>query len=94
MKPINFKNNTYIEFGKEVHDKDTKFKAGDHVTISKYKKCFAKGYTPNWSEKIFVIKKIKNTVHGLMLLMILMVRKLLEHFMKKNCKRQIKKNLE
>ena len=23
---------------------------------------FAKGYTPNWSEEIFIIKKIKNTV--------------------------------
>ena len=32
------------------------------MRISKYKKIFAKGYTPNWSEKIFVIKGIKNTV--------------------------------
>ena len=23
---------------------------------------FAKGYTPNWSENLFVIKKVKNTV--------------------------------
>ena len=39
-----------------------KFKVGDHVRISKYKNIFAKGYMPNWSEEIFVIKKIKNTV--------------------------------
>ena len=32
------------------------------MRISKYKNIFAKGYTPNWSEEIFVIKKIKNTV--------------------------------
>ena len=62
MKPIDVKDNTYIDFGKEVNDNDLKFKVGDHVTISKYKNIFAKGYTPNWSEEIFVIKKIKNTV--------------------------------
>ena len=32
----------------------------DHIRISKYKNIFAKGYTPNWSEEIFVISKIKN----------------------------------
>ena len=62
MKPIDVKDNTYINFGKEVNDNNPKFKVGDHVRISKYKKNFAKGYTPNWSEEIFVIKKIKNTV--------------------------------
>ena len=62
MKPIDVKDNTYIDFGKEVSDDDPKFKVGDHVRISKYKNIFAKGYTPNWSEEIFVIKKIKNTV--------------------------------
>ena len=37
MKPINVKNNTYINPGKENNDKDTKFQVGDHVRISKYK---------------------------------------------------------
>ena len=50
MKPINIKNNTYIDFGKEVNDNDPKFKVGDHVRISKYKYIFAKGYTSNCSE--------------------------------------------
>ena len=62
MKPIDVKDNTYIDFGKEVNDNDPKFKVGDHVRISKYKSIFAKGYTPNWSEEVFVIKRIKNTV--------------------------------
>ena len=62
MKPVNVKDNTYIDFKKEVNDKDPKFKVGDHVRISKYKNIFAKGYTPNWSEEVFVIKKVKNTV--------------------------------
>ena len=55
-------NNTHINIGKEVSDKDPKFNVGDHVRLSKYKNIFAKGYTPNWSEEIFVIKEIKNAV--------------------------------
>ena len=62
MKPIDVKDNTYIDFGNEGNDNDPKFKVGDHGRISEYKNIFAKGYTPNWSEEIFVIKKIKNTV--------------------------------
>ena len=64
MKPFDVKDNIYIyiNFGKEVNDNNPKFKAGDHVRISKYKNIVAKGYTPNWSEKVFVMKEIKNTV--------------------------------
>ena len=62
MKPIDVKDNTYVDSKKEVNDKDPKFKVGDHVRISKYKNIFAKGYTPNWSEEVFVISKIKHTV--------------------------------
>ena len=62
MKPIDVKDNTYINTDKDTNDKDPKFKVGDHVRISKYKNIFAKGYTPNWSEEVFVIKKVKNTV--------------------------------
>ena len=67
MKPIYVKDNTYIDSielrsRKKVNDKDPKFKVGDHVKISKHKNTFAKGYTPNWSEEVFVIKKVKSTV--------------------------------
>ena len=62
MKPIDVKDNTYINADKEINNKDPKFKVGDHVRISKYKNNFAKGYMPNWSEEVFVIKKVKNTV--------------------------------
>ena len=61
MKPADVKDNTDIDFKKEVNDKDPKFKVGDHVRISKYKNIFAKGYTPNWSKEDAVIKKVKNT---------------------------------
>ena len=62
MKPIDVKDNTHIHFKKEVNDKDPKFKVSDHVRISKYKNSFVKGYTPNWSEEVFVVSTIKNTV--------------------------------
>ena len=62
MKPADVKNNTYINANKEINNKDPKFKVGDHVRISKYKNIFAKGYMPNWSEEVFVIKKVKDTV--------------------------------
>ena len=62
MKPVDVKDNTYIDFKKEIINKDPKFKVGDNVRISKYKNIFTKGYMPNWSEEIFIIKKIKNTV--------------------------------
>ena len=62
MKPIDVKDNTYINTDKEINNKDPKFKVGDRVRISKYKNVFAKGYTANWSEEVFVIKKVKNTV--------------------------------
>ena len=53
---------TYIDFGVENNDKDPKFKVGNHVTLLKYENIFAKGYTPNWSEDVFVIKKVINNV--------------------------------
>ena len=62
MKPIDVKDNTYINTDKEINYKDPKFKAGDYVRISKYKNIFAEEYMPNWSEEVFVIDKIKNTV--------------------------------
>ena len=66
MKPVDVKDNTYIDsmelHSAELHfNKDPKFKVGDNVRISKYKSIFSKGYTPNWSDKFFVIKKVKNT---------------------------------
>ena len=61
--------------------------------ISKYKNIFAKCYTPNLSEEVFVIKKVKKFC-GHMLLMMLTEKKLLELFTKKNCKKQIRKSVE
>ena len=62
MEPANVKDNTYIDFKREVNEKHPRFKVGNRVRISKYKNIFAKGCTPNWSEEVFVNSKIKNTV--------------------------------
>ena len=62
MKPIDVTDDSYTEYNEDFNKKDPNFKVGDHVRISKYKTIFAKGYTPNWSEEVFVVSKIKNTV--------------------------------
>ena len=62
MKPVDVKPSMYIDFNKENNKASSNFKIGDTVRISKYKNIFAKGYVPNWSEEVFVIKKVKNTV--------------------------------
>ena len=62
-KPIDVTSDSYAEYyEKSTKFKDPKFKVDYNVRISKYKNIFAKRYTPNWSEEIFVISKIKNTV--------------------------------
>ena len=62
IKPVDVKSGTYIGSSKEINEKCPKIKIGDTVTISKYKKVFAKGYVPNWSEEVFVTKKVKKTM--------------------------------
>ena len=62
MKPIDVKSKSHAEYNVDCNDKDPKFKIGDHVRISRYKKVSAKEYAPHWSEEVFVIKKVKNTV--------------------------------
>ena len=62
MKPIDVTDDSFAECNEESNKKNPKFNVGDHVRISKYKDVFAKGYTPNWSEEIFIIKEVKDTV--------------------------------
>ena len=72
---------------------DSKFKIGYHVRISKYKNIFAKGYAPNWSEEVFVISKKKNTVPWTYVLNDLNGKDIVRTFMKKNCRRLIKRGI-
>ena len=91
MLPIYVKNNTNIDFDKEVDIKDPKCQVGDHVRISKYKEIFAKGYLPNGSEEVFVIKKIKKTVLWTYIISDL---RNCQNILSKKKKKQIKKHLE
>ena len=94
IKPADVKPNTYAESSKDINMKNAKFKISDTIRISKYKNMFTKGYTPNWSEEVFLIKKVKNTFHGNMLLVILKEKKLLETFTKKIAKKKKKKKIK
>ena len=62
MKPKDVKSEKEAVYVEQSNEKSTRFSVGDHVTITKFKNIFAKGYTPNWSKEIFVVNKIKNTV--------------------------------
>ena len=62
-KPIDVTDDYYAEYNENLNKKDPKLKAGDNVRFSKYTSISAKGYTPNWSEEVFAISKIKNTVN-------------------------------
>ena len=86
IKPIDVKDNTYINIDKEVHDNDRKFKVAGHVGISKYRRTFLKAIHQIGLKKSLSLKKIKTQFHGLMTLMILMVKKLLKHLWKRFAK--------
>ena len=70
MKPIDVKDNTYINTSKEINNKDPKFKVGDHVRISKYKNFLLKDICLIGVKKYLLLKKLKILFRGLMLLMI------------------------
>ena len=82
IKPVDVKPSTYLDSSKEINYKDSKFKIGDIVRISKYKNIFTKGYIPNWSEEVFVIKK-KNIVPWTCLISDLKGEKIVGTFYKK-----------
>ena len=62
MKPVDVKSSTYINSSKDINDKNLNFKMCGTVRISKYKNVFVNDYVPNWSEEVFMMKKVKRTV--------------------------------
>ena len=82
MKPIDIKNDSFAEYNEKSNEKDPKFKVGDHVRISKYKNIFAKGYAPNWSDEISVVKKKKNSVPGIYVISDLNGEEIIDSFYK------------
>ena len=62
---------------------------------TKYKSIFANNYTPNWFEKVFAIRRVKNTITWRYMryyYVISTVKKLMKHSMEKSFRRQAKKN--
>ena len=59
VKLVDVKSSTYIGSDKKNNKEDPKFKVGDHLRTSKHKNIFAKGFVANWSEEVFVIRKVK-----------------------------------
>ena len=82
MKPVDVMSNTYIESSKEINDKDRKFKI------------FAQNITLQIKKRFLSLKKLKILCRGHLSLMMLMEKKLVKLFTKKNYKNQIKKYLE
>ena len=62
MKPVHVMSSTYINFNVEKNYKNPEFEDGDDAKISKYNNIFARDYNANWSEEVFMIKKVNNTV--------------------------------
>ena len=62
MKLIDVTGDSYVEYNEDSNKQGPKFEVNDHVRISNHKNIFVKGYVPNWSEEVFIVNEIKNTV--------------------------------
>ena len=61
-KPVDVTNNDYEGYVCEFDEKKPFFNVGDKVRISKYKDIFAKGYTPNWTREVLIVRNVKGTM--------------------------------
>ena len=94
MKPIDVITLSCTECNEDFNKKDPKLKVGDHVRISKYKKIFAKGYAPNWSEEVSVVSKVKHTVPWTYVVSTLNGEEVTRSFYKKELQKTVQENLE
>ena len=86
MKVIGVKSNTYINSSKEINDKNPKLLEYQNIKTFLQKAMFQIGLN-----KCLSSKKFKKMCTGHMLLLVLKTKNLLECFMKKNCKKELKK---
>ena len=90
MKPVNVKSNTHTDSSKEINGKGPKIRVSGIVITLKYKS-FLKRFTLQIGLKKFLwLQMLRILCHGHISLMILMEKKLLELFIKKNCKEKRK----
>ena len=94
IKPIDITNDSYAEYNEESNKKGPEFKINDHVRISRYKNIFAKGYVPNWSEEVFIVNEIKNTIPWTYTINDLNGKNVIGTFYEKELQKTNKKKLE
>ena len=94
INPIDVTSDSYAEYNEDFNKKNPKFTVGDDVSISKYKNVFAKVYTSNWSEEVFVVSKIKNTIPWTYVISDLNGGPITGSFYEKELKNLVKKNSE
>ena len=94
IKPINVTDDSCAEYNEDFNKKDPKFKVGDLLEFQDIKVFLLKDTLQIGQRKLLLLVKLKIQFLGPMLLVTWMVKKLLEVFMKKNCKKLVKKNLE
>ena len=87
MKPIDVTSDSYAEYNEDSNITRPKFKVGDPVRIWKYKSIFAEGYTQNWSEEVFFVRKIKDTVPWIFVISDLNCEKIAGSFHERNYKK-------
>ena len=92
MNPVDVTFDPYAEYKEDSNEKDSKCKVGNHVRISKYKNIFAKGYTQNWLEDVFVVSKIKDKVPWTYVINNLNGQQITEIFYEKEVQKTNKKN--
>ena len=94
MKPIDVIDDSYVEYNETSNKKDPKFKVGSMLEFQSIKIFLLKDMLQIGLKNFLLLVKLKIQFLGHVWLMISMVKKLLEVFMKKNCKRLVKKNWE
>ena len=92
VNPVDVTFDPYAEYKEDSNEKDSKCKVGNHVRISKYKNIFAKGYTQNWLEDVFVVSKIKDKVPWTYVINNLNGQQITEIFYEKEVQKTNKKN--
>ena len=93
MEPIDVTSDSSAECIEDSNVTKPKFKVGEHVRISKCKNIFAKGYTKNRSEKVFVVSKIKGTVPQTYVIISLNGRQIAESLYEKELQRTSQEKL-
>ena len=94
INSIDVTSDSYAEYKGDSNVTKHKFKVGDHVRISKYKNIIAKRCNQNWSEEVFVVSRVKDTVTRICVISDLNGKSITRSFYEKDCKKKIKRNLE